>query len=462
LQRTQITDFTEGSIPKHLVMFSIPMLLGNLLQALYNTVDSIWVGRFLGPHALAAVSVGFPVIFALIALVNGVTMATTILVSQYFGARQQERLVKTVTNSLILLVALGLIISVIGVVFRRPLLELINTPPEIIDMASEYLAIYMAGLVGMFLYNVASAILRGLGDSRTPLRFLAYATFLNIVLDPLLIFGLGPIPPMGVAGVALATVIAQGMSAVISLRYLYLKSGLLHYEPGMFRLDWELTSLTFRVGLPAGIQQVLVSLSSVVVNSIVNSFGATVIAGFGAASRLDQFAFMPSMTMGMAVSALVGQNLGAGKSERVSETVRWSAILSSSITAIVSAIAILRPDILMVLFTKDEAVLAQGALYLRYVSLSYIPMALMFTIGGVMRGAGDTVATMLLTLVSLWLFRVPLAKYLSSIPELGVGGVWLGIAMGSVAGFLLNFGYYKTGRWKRRVLVQRTVDAESN
>ena len=230
----------------------------------------------------------------------------------------------------------------------------------------------------------------------------------------------------------------------------------------MFRLDWELTSLTFRVGLPAGIQQVLVSLSSVVVNSIVNSFGATVIAGFGAASRLDQFAFMPSMTMGMAVSALVGQNLGAGKSERVSETVRWSAILSSSITAIVSAIAILRPDILMVLFTKDEAVLAQGALYLRYVSLSYIPMALMFTIGGVMRGAGDTVATMLLTLVSLWLFRVPLAKYLSSIPELGVGGVWLGIAMGSVAGFLLNFGYYKTGRWKRRVLVQRTVDAESN
>ena len=209
MQRTQITDFTEGSIPKHLVMFSIPMLLGNLLQALYNTVDSIWVGRFLGPHALAAVSVGFPVIFALIALVNGVTMATTILVSQYFGARQQERLVKTVTNSLILLVALGLIISVIGVVFRRPLLELINTPPEIIDMASEYLAIYMAGLVGMFLYNVASAILRGLGDSRTPLRFLAYATFLNIVLDPLLIFGLGPIPPMGVAGVALATVIAQ-------------------------------------------------------------------------------------------------------------------------------------------------------------------------------------------------------------------------------------------------------------
>jgi putative MATE family efflux protein len=460
VQNKQITDFTEGSILRHLIVFSVPMLLGNLLQALYNTVDSIWVGRYIGPNALAAVSVGFPIIFALIAMVNGITMATTILVSQYFGAQQHERLVRTVTNSLILLTVLGLVISVIGVTFRRPLLQLINTPAEIIDMASEYLAIFMAGLIGMFLYNVASAVLRGLGDSRTPLRFLAYATVLNIILDPLFIFGFGPIPKMGVAGVALATIIAQGISAVVSLRYLYVKSGLLNYEPGMFRLDWELTALTFRIGLPAGVQQVLVSMSAVVVNSIVNSFGATVIAGFGAASRLDQFAFMPSMSMGLAVSALVGQNLGAGKPERVAETVKWSAILASSITAIVSVIAILRPDILMVLFTKDEAVLREGSRYLRYVSLSYIPMALMFTIGGVIRGAGDTIATMFLTLGSLWIVRVPLARYLSSIPELGVGGVWLAIALGSVMGFIFHFIYYKTGRWKERVLVQRT--AESN
>ena len=148
-------------------------------------------------------------------------------------------------------------ISVIGVTFRRPLLQLINTPAEIIDMASNTWP-FMAGLIGMFLYNVASAVLRGLGDSRTPLRFLAYATVLNIILDPLFIFGFGPIPKMGVAGVALATIIAQGISAVVSLRYLYVKSGLLNYEPGMFRLDWELTALTFRIGLPAGVQQVLV------------------------------------------------------------------------------------------------------------------------------------------------------------------------------------------------------------
>ena len=200
-------------------------------------------------------------------------------------------------------------------------------------------------------------------------------------------------------------------------------------------------------------------MSAVVVNSAINRFGATVIAGFGAASRLDQFAFMPSMSISMAVSALVGQNLGAGKPERVAETVRWSTLLSAGITAIVSVIAILRPDILMVLFTKDQDVLAEGAKYLRYVSLSYIPMALMFTFGGVIRGAGDTVATMLLTLISLWVFRVPAATYLSSIPSLGVTGVWIAIALGSVMGFVLNYAYYKTGRWRSRVVVQRPSES---
>jgi putative MATE family efflux protein len=458
VQNEKVTDFTQGSIPRHLVAFALPMLLGNLLQALYNTVDSIWVGRFLGANALASVSVGFPVIFALIAMVNGITMATTILVSQYFGAQQHKELVKTITNSLILLTALGLVISVIGVVFRRPLLLMINTPEEILDMAMTYLGIFMSGLVGMFLYNAASAILRGLGDSRTPLRFLAYATVLNIILDPIFIFGLGPIPAMGVGGAALATIIAQGISAVLALRYLYIQSGLLHYHPGLLRLDWNLTLLTFRIGLPAGIQQVLVSLSAVVVNSIVNSFGATVIAGFGAGSRLDQFAFMPSMSMGMAVSALVGQNLGAGKPERVSETVKWGAILASSITVIVSIVAIVRPRILMVLFTQDEAVLVEGSRYLRYVALSYIPMALMFTIGGVIRGAGDTVATMYLTLGSLWIVRVPLARYLSSLPQLGVAGVWLAMALGTCIGFVFHLLYYRSGRWKEKVVVQKAAE----
>jgi putative MATE family efflux protein len=453
VQSKQITNFTEGSIPRHLIAFSAPMFLGNLLQAFYNTVDSIWVGRFLGANALAAVSVGFPVIFAMVALVMGIAMASTILVAQYFGAGQHERVMKTVNNSLLMLTVLGGVVSVLGFAFRTPLLRLINTPAEIIDQASSYLGIYLSGLIVMFLYNTAGAILRGLGDSRTPLRFLIYATVINVFLDPLLIFGLGPIPAMGVSGAALATVIAQGISAILALHYLYARSGIVTYQPGTFRPDWGITRLTFRIGLPAGLQQVLVSLSALVVNSIVNSFGATVVAAFGSAARLDQFAFMPAMSVGAAASALVGQNLGADRDDRVRETVKWALMLAASITALVSLVAIFSPNLLLSMFTKDVGVLAEGARYLRYMSLAYIPLALMFTLGGVLRGTGDTMATMVLSLLSLWGVRVPLARHLVQ-QGYGISGVWTAIAISAFSGFLLHLTYYRSGRWRSKAVTR--------
>jgi len=455
LSDRRVRDFTEGSIPRHLVSFAVPMLLGNLLQALYNTVDAIWVGRFLGHQALAAVSVGFPIIFALVALVIGITMATTVLVSQYFGARRPDQVVRTVNNSLLLLTVTGVAVSVLGIAFRRPLLRVINCPPEIIDTAASYLGIFMAGIVFMFLFNAAGAILRGLGDSRTPLRFLAYATGLNIVLDPVFIFGLGPLPALGAAGAALATVLAMAVSAVISLRYLYVTSGIVTYQPGSFGLDWELTKLTFRIGLPAGIQMVLVSLSAVVVSSFVNRFGSVVVAGFGAGTRLDQFAFMPSMSIGVAVSSLVGQNLGAGRVQRVGETVRWAVLISGGITFLVALVAFFKPDILLVLFTGDPSVLAEGGLYLRYMALAYVPLALMFVMSGVLRGAGDTVPAMVFTFISLWVIRVPLAHYLSSLSGLGVTGIWTAIATSPYVGLLLYYAYYRSGRWQTKVVTRR-------
>ncbi|MCL6614022.1 MAG: MATE family efflux transporter, partial [Firmicutes bacterium] len=207
------SDFSSGSIIRHLISFSLPMLLGNLLQALYNTVDSIWVGRFLGKEALAAVSVSFPVIFLLVAFVTGLTMAATVLVAQYAGARQPEMVRRTVANTIGLLVASGLVLSILGVVFHRAILRLIQTPPSIMPLASNYLSIYLSGLIFTFVYNAASSILRGLGDSHSPTIFLVYATVTNIILDPIFIFGLGPIPRLGVAGAAWATVIAQVLAA---------------------------------------------------------------------------------------------------------------------------------------------------------------------------------------------------------------------------------------------------------
>lgn len=450
------TDFTQGSIPKHLVLFTLPMLVGNLLQALYNTIDTIWVGRFLGPQALAGVAVSFPLIFALIALILGLTMATTTLVAQYYGAGQIDKVKKTIANSFLLLSILGVIISIIGIVWRRALLRLINVPDDVIEYAASYLGVFMAGLLPMFLYNVAGAILRGLGDSRTPLRFLVYATVLNIVLDPLLIFGFGPIPGLGVAGAALATVISQGFSAVIALRYLGVKSGLMSFSREALAIDLELTRLTLKIGLPAGVQQVFVSLSGLAVSFIVNRFGSVVMAGFGIGQKIDQFAFLPAMSMGIAVSALVGQNLGAGKEERVREIVKWSSILGGGVTSLVSLGAIFFPQAIVALFSSDAVVVQLGASYLRIIAVSYIPFALMFTLSGVLRGAGDTIPAMLITLFSLWAVRIPLAAYLSTWPTLGAQGVFVAIASSPIVGMIIYYFYYRSGRWKRFAVTRAT------
>jgi len=448
----RMRDFTTGSVPRHLLAFSLPLLIGNLLQALYNTVDSIWVGKFVGKEGLAAVSVSFPLIFALVSLVGGVAIATTVLVAQYFGAGQRDRVREVIHNNITLLLLGGAAASILGVLLRVPLLRLINVPAAVLPGAATYLAIFMGGLVFMFGYNVLGAILRGLGDSRTPLLFLAYSTVTNIILDPIFILGLGPVPRMGVAGAALATVISQGLATALAIRHLNRLDGWVRIKAGEMGLQRELTLTTLRIGLPAGLQQVAVSLAGITVMSFINSFGTSVVAGYGAAMRIDQFAFMPAMSMSLAVSALTGQNLGAGKHTRVREVIRWSLTMALAITFTVATIAFFLPQTLLSMFTDDSAVLAEGALYLRTVAWTWVAFAAMFVFNGVMRGAGDTAATMMFTVGSLWLVRVPLARYLSQL--MGARGIWLAIAVSPLVGLALSFTYYLTGRWQNKVVTR--------
>ncbi|HHY91437.1 MAG TPA: MATE family efflux transporter, partial [Clostridiales bacterium] len=282
-------DLTTGNILKHLISFSIPLLLGNLLQALYNTVDSIWVGRFIGPKALGAVSVSFPVIFILVSLVMGITMATTVLVAQYAGAKDQRMIIKTISNSMLLLTIAAIVITVIGLLFGKKILIWMNTPRDILAYATDYLNIFFIGLIFMFGYNVLSSVLRGLGDSRTPLRFLFISTIINLVLDPLFILGFGWIPPMGIRGAALATILAQSISFFLALRYLDKNSHFIKFRIADWKLSKELTVKMIKIGLPSGLQQIVVSFGMIVMTGIINSFGAETVAAFGAASRLDQF-----------------------------------------------------------------------------------------------------------------------------------------------------------------------------
>lgn len=445
-------DFTEGSIPRHLLFFSMPMLAGSLLQALYNTVDAVWVGRFLGAGALGAVSISFPLIMALFSMVFGLTMASSTLVAQYRGARQEERVHRTVATSLLLLTGLGILLSAAGFLLRYPLLALVNPPESIRDQAASYFGLFMAGIIGMFLYNVLASLLRGLGDSKTPLKFLAMATAFNIVVDPLLIFGVGPLPELGVGGAAIATGISQGLSAWLLWRWMVRHTDLLPRTREEWKPDWEIMRLILKIGVPTGLQQVLVSFGMVAVTAIISGFGADAVAAFGAASRIDQFGFMPAMALGMAATAIAGQNMGAGRFDRVAATVRWGLLMGGGLTAVVSLVAFSLPAALLSLFSSDPGVLKEGSAYLRIIGPAYIFFALVFIVAGVIRGAGDTLASMVMSLTALWLLRVPLAWFLSR--EIGVVGVWWAVGLSAAVAFFLHWAYYLTGRWKRKVVVQ--------
>jgi putative MATE family efflux protein len=448
-------DLTQGSMLKHVIDFSIPMLAGNLLQALYNTVDSIWVGKYLGAEALGAVSISFPIIFVLISLIFGMTMATTTLVSQFLGSRREDMVQKTANNSFFVLSIAAVVATILGIAYNEDILRLINTPEEILVLASSYLNIFLAGLIFMFGYNTASAILRGMGDSKTPVVFLSIATVINIILDPILILGVGPFPRMGVAGAALATTISQAVSFIAAAIYLGKKGHLLSLNPRHFKFDRDLTAKMVKIGIPAGLQMSVVSIGMLVVNSVINSFGTDTVASFGMAARLDQFAIMPSQSIAMATSAIAGQNIGAGKDQNVKETVKWSNIIAAAIALMITLIAQLTPRTLLGLFTSDQSLLALGQHNLRILSLSYIPTAIMFTTNGLLRGAGDTFPTMVFSITSLWLIRVPLAKLLSNMPNLGADGIWIAIVISSIISMLMSRIYYATGRWKHKNVIGR-------
>lgn len=446
-------DFTKGSIPRHLLNFSLPLFLGNLLQTLYNTVDTIWVGKFLGRNALAAVSVSFPIIFILISLATGITMATTVLIGQYKGAQDEKMIKKTVDNSLLLLTIASIVVTVVGIVFHKSILRLMNTPPELMDLASGYLNIIFLGLIFSFGYNSLGAVLRGLGDSKTPLRFLFYTTVINIVLDPIFIFGLGPVPKMGINGAALATIISQAISFFLEVRHINNTSRLLNISLKDLKMDLNLTKKIIQIGLPAGLQQTVVALGATVVMSLVNSFGSSTVAAYGAATKIDSFSFMPSMSVGLATSALAAQNIGAGKYDRVSETLKWASLMSIGISIFMMFLVFMFPRQLLMLFTSDNLILNKGVKILKILGISYIPFGLMWVSNGIIRGAGDTVVTMFISIFTLWCVRLPLAYFLSKYTVLGSNGIWTAMTISSTLSGITSMTYYKSGRWKKNLVL---------
>lgn len=447
-------DMTEGRPWEKIVAFTVPMLIGNVAQQLYNTVDSIVVGKYVGDNALAAVGSASPIFNLLLVLFVGISMGAGIMVSQYYGSRDRENLSKTIGSSITLTATASILLMIVGTVAIRPLLVLLKTPDSIIDWCTSYLLILLWGVAGLAYYNILCGILRGLGDSLSALIYLLVATVLNIGLDIWFVAGLD----MGVAGVALATVIAQLISAVLCMLKLRKMTELFDLKAQYLKPDGKNILTVIRLGLPSGLTQAIFSLAMVVVQSLTNSFGEMIIAANVIIMRVDGFAMMPNFSFGTAMTTYAGQNVGAKQYDRVKQGAKQGTLIAVCTSAAITGLILLFGPYLMGIFTNTRELAVLSANMMKILAVGYIAMAVTQSLSGVMRGAGDTVTPMWISLMTTVVVRVPLAYglvYLTKTPELPQGryeSLWISLLTAWVLGALINFVFYRLGRWKKKAL----------
>ncbi len=440
-------DLTRGNEGKLILRFALPMLLGNVFHQLYNIIDSIIVGNYIGKEALAAVGASFPVIFVFFSLVLGITSGSTVVISQYFGAGEDEKVKRSIETLLIFLFFSSIGISILGIRFSREIFLLLRLPEEVIPMAEQYLKVFFGGVIAFFGFMGISASLRGLGDSMTPLYFLIISTVFNIGFDLLFVIGFG----WGITGVAFASVIAQGGAFVTAIFYLNKTHQIIQLSLFKLRFDKSLFRKTLRIGLPTGIQQTVIAAGMMALVWIVNDFGTNVIAAYSVAARVNSLATLPAMNFANALATFVGQNLGAKKEFRVKPGYIATLKMSSVVSITVTLVVVMFGDFIMGLFTEDPQVIQIGREYLTIVGSFYLIFSAMFSTSGVLRGAGATLIPMITTILSLWAIRIPGAYLLSQ--RFGETGIWWAIPIGWFMGLLMSYAYYLTGKWKNKVVV---------
>ncbi len=446
-------DMTKGRPWERIVLFTVPMLIGNIAQQLYNTVDSIVVGRYVGDNALAAVGSASPIFNLLLVLFVGISMGASIMVSQYYGSRDRENLSRTIGSSITLTFLSVILLIAAGTFAIRPVLELLDTPASIIDWCSDYLMILLWGNAGLAYYNILCGILRGLGDSVSALVYLLIATVINIALDLWFVAGLN----MGVAGVALATVIAQMISAILCVFKLRKMTDLFDLKLRYLKPDGTMSTV-LRLGLPSGVTQAIFSLAMVVVQSLTNSFGEMVIAANVIIMRVDGFAMMPNFSFGTAMTTFAGQNVGAGDFDRVRKGALQGTLIAVATSALVTGAILLFGRYLMAIFTQTEELVILSANMMKILAVGYIAMAVTQSLSGVMRGAGDTMTPMWISLLTTVVIRVPLAygiAWMTRTPQLPQGRyecLWISLLSSWVLGAVITAFFYKLGGWKKKAL----------
>ena len=433
---------TEGNIWKLLIIFSIPLILGNLLQQMYNTADSIIVGNFVGSNGLAAVGSGTALINLIIAFSQGAAVGAGVIVSQNLGARDKQKTKLAVHTAMCIAIILGVILSAIGVIFSRDLLVWMKTPKSVLKDSVLYLQIYCGGLILNVIYNMATGILNAAGNSKRPLIYLAIASVTNIILDLVFIKAL----KWGVKGAAIATDISQALSCVLAVGYLLRVNSDYKLIVKELKIHGNTAKQIIRVGLPTAIQNMVISFSNVLVQSSVNSYGATAMAGYAAYLKIDGFNILPVLSISMAVTTFTGQNVGAKKPDRVKKGM-WNALIIGVVyTVIIGVVILLTSHTVLGLFTKDNEVITYGQLAMKYFCPFYFLLGILNILAGTVRGAGKGVPPMLILLFSMCIFRILWIKI--ALPFYStIDGVFILYPISWFVGMVLMIIYTKFGKW---------------
>ncbi|MHA6260155.1 MATE family efflux transporter [Sporosarcina sp. CAU 1771] len=433
-------DFTEGNIFKQLFIFSAPIILTNLLQISYQFIDSLWVGNLIGADALGAVAISGTVIFTVLSFVIGLNNAALTILSQQKGRGSDEGIRRYLNAFVVLLTLMSLSLGVIGFILAEPILTLLGTPDGMVEMATSYLQINFMGMVFLFGYNFIGTVFRSMGDSKTPLYFVLIAVLLNTVLDPLFIYVFG----WGIEGAAYATLLSQGVAFGIGIFYTLNKQLVPFSKPHKPARREVLDIL--KLGIPAGLQMSVISAGVMAIMSVVTSFGPAVVAGYGAAQRLDSLIMVPAQALGTAVNSMVGQNIGAGKWDRVHRITWYGFIYNLMVMLVLALLIVLFADYGIRLFIQEPDASQFGTDYLKTIAFFYPFLGINFILNGAVRASGAMFQVLILNIISFWILRYPVTYVLALM--MGEKGIAFGIGISFVISSVISFLYYKYGRWQ--------------
>ena len=439
-------NLSEGSVLKGLVRFATPFLLSNIVQSLYNVADMLIVGKFSGTASIAGVNIGGQVTFILTNLIMGLCTGGTVLIAQYIGSGNKEKLKKTISTLFTGLMTAAVVITVIMLLLKDDVLRLLSTPTDAFSEASNYLWVTVTGIVFIFGYNALSAVLRGMGDSKRPLIFVSIACATNVVLDIILVWPFH----MGALGAAIATVISQGLSMFLCIRYLKQKDFLFDFKFSSFRIDRQQMKAILKIGTPAAIQNTVVSMSFLFITAMVSMIGGTTaLAAAGVVGKFNSFAILPAIGMSGAVATMAAQNIGANKWDRALKSARIGMVIATGFGLTAFAVAQLFPEAIIALFdsTNPQTIL-DGAAYLRSFSIDYLIVPFVFCLNGLYIGAGHTSFSLFTGLVSSLLGRIPASYLFGQVLGWGLKGLALGAPVASFVSLLMVLGFYISGRWK--------------